>query len=545
VTENHSGRWRGRRQAGVIAMLCVLTAGACSSSGTPGASAGSTLTFAASDEPPGFNLNKAENETPTTRDLAENIFFYASKVDPSFRKVFVGLEEAPVVLSTQPQVVEWRIKQEAVWDDGTPVTSEDLRYFRELLIDDESLSVEHEGYDQMSDVSAVDAKTLRITFEKPYGDYESLFNGVPQAAFLKAQPGGFNTGLDESPGPSAGPYRFEEWKRGESISLVRNPRWWGTPDPALERIVFRFITDPSAQVDALVNGEVDMIAPDPDVDLIQQVQEASAGRDIRHSLSFGPNWDLLTFNVRNPILADVNVRRAMIHAIDRNAMLDKILRPISPQGRRLDNFVYMTNHPDYEPHGQQYANADPDAARRLLDQAGWTVGSDGIREKGGNKLSVRIMAPAGFTRFEQAADLASSQLAPLGIQLRSDNCAVDCVLERATKGDFDVLSAGWLGNISTASLIRGIFATSGNQNFGKFSSIAFDELIDQALAVPEARQQAPLANRADEVLWSEVPGLPLYQVPTLFAVDDRFEGVADNPNGDGIFWNSHTWSRKG
>jgi peptide/nickel transport system substrate-binding protein len=536
----------------VIALLCALSAGACSSSGSEDRAARSTLVYAAPDEPPGFNFNKAENETRTARDVAENIFFFASKTDTKYGKVFVGLKGAPTVLSTEPQqVVEWKIKDEAVWSDETPVTSEDLRYFRELLVAKDSLSVEHEGYDQMSDLVVVDPKTIRATFAKPYAEYDSLFNGVPQAAFVKGQPGGFNTGLDESPGPSAGPFQFEEWKKGHSITLVRNPRWWGDPEPAsglekLERIVFRFIADPSAQVDALVNGEVDMIAPSPDVDLVQQVKEASAHGRIRDSVTFeGPIWDQITFNTVNPILADVNVRRAIAHAIDRDVMLEKIMKPLSPDGRRLDNFVYMPNHPASKAHGTEYAKADPDAAGRLLDDAGWRMGNDGVREKEGQRLSLRVTAPTGFTRFEQAADLATSQLAAVGVQLRSDNCAVDCVLERATKGDFDILSAGWLGNASTVSLIKAIFATSGRSNFGKFSNTTFDALIDRALSVADVSQQAPVANQADEVLWSEVPGLPLYQVPTLFAVDDSFQGMADNANGDGIFWNSETWGQKG
>ncbi|MEA2703066.1 MAG: glutathione transport system substrate-binding protein [Actinomycetota bacterium] len=545
----HGVRGTGSRRISAIVGVLAVVATACSSTGSD-VPAGGTLTFATSDELPGFNVNKAENETPTARDVAENVFFYAFKADPSYAKTFPGLDggRPPTLVSTNPQVVEWKIRKEAVWSDGTPVTSEDLRYFQSQIVAKDSLSTAHEGYELMKDVTVVDDKTLRATFDpRPYPEYQTLFAAVPQAAFLEGQPGGFNTGLDESPGPSAGPFQFEKWKKGDSLTLVRNPRWWGAPSltPPLGSIVFKFIPDASAQVEALANGEVDMIAPEPDIDLVQQLANVDATRHIRTSLEFGPNWDELAYNLRNPILADVRVRRAIAHAVDRNAMVDKLVKPITSDATRLDNFVYMTNHPDYQAHGTQYGTADPDAARRLLDEAGWTGGKDGIRERNGERLSLRVTAATGQARYEQLAELASAQLRAVGIDLRSDNCDLDCLVERVYKGDFDVVTLGWGGNISAVSLIKGIFSSAGEQNFGKFSSAAFDDLIAQAQSVPDPAQQAALANKADEVLWEELPGLPLYQPPTLFAVSEQFVGMADNPNGDGIFWNSDTWGQRG
>lgn len=528
----------------VVLLVWALAATVCSS--TDDAGGAGTIVYAAAEEPAGFNYNKAENETFTARDLAENLYFYASKADPGYRITFPGLAGQPTLVSKEPQVVEWRIRDEAVWSDGTAVTSEDLRYFREQLIDKDNLGSEHDGYDLMSDVAAVDDKTIRVTFSpKPYTDYEMLWNAVPQAAHLKAQPGGFNTGLDESPGPSAGPFQFKEWKKGESLTLVRNPRWWGQPQPALRSIVFRFIPESGAQINALANGEVDMIAPEPDVDVVRQLADVAATGAAAYTLAFGPSWDLFTFNLRNPILADVRVRRAIAHAVDRDRIVDTVLKPITTDGKRLDNSVYMNNHPAYEAHGAQYARPDPDAARRLLDEAGWVIGQGGVREKDGNRLSMRITAPAGLARYEETADSAIAQLREVGIELRSDDCDLGCLAERAYQGDFDVLASGWGGNMAAVSLIKNIFSTGGEQNFGKFSSPAFDALIEQALTVPDASQQAAIANRADEALWDELPALPLYQAPTLLAVSSRFVGIADNPNGDGVFWNSHTWTERG
>jgi peptide/nickel transport system substrate-binding protein len=539
---------RARRLV-VLAGIMAMVAAGCSSSGEDVPS-GATL-IVASSEPKGFNFNSTEHSSAATNDIVQNLHFYAFKADPGYGKTFPGLEGPPKLLSTSPQVVEWTIKKQAAWSDGTPVTSDDLIYFRSQLLAEGSDAIEHAGYDQMTAVAAVDDKTVRATLDPPFADYESLWTAVPQAAFLRAHPGpdpskpAFNTALNDEPGPSAGPFEFGEWKRGESITLVRNEAWWGDPQPTVESIVFRFIPEGAAQVQALANGEVDLITPAADLDLVQQVENLAATHDVRYATAFGPTWDLLTFNLRTPALADVRVRQAIAFALDRNAMADAVMRPIAADARQLDSFIYMSNQPEYRAKAAQYHSRDLAAARRVLDEAGWVPGSDGVRAKGDQRLSLRISPITDVARFEAAAELATAQLKEVGIELQSDGCPFECMFERLELGDFDILSAGWNGTTFPVGVISHIFTTGGEQNYGKFSSPAFDDLIAQAASVANADEQAALANRADEVLWDELPGIPLYQAPSLMAVSNRFVGPAMNANGDGVFWNSNTWGPEG
>lgn len=524
-----------------LLLVLMVLASACAGTPTGPRSLGRSIVFAADEELTGFNYSTSKDSSETARNVAENIFYFAVKASPDFQLEFPGLQGPPTIVSTDPQVVEWVIRREAVWSDGTPVTSEDLRYFHSQAVDPDNDVASHEGYNQITKLVVVDDKTIRATFEPHYADYQSLWGNVPQAAFMKAQPGGWNSGLDRQPGPSAGPFKLQRWERGQSLTLVANPRWWGDQKPGIDAIVFRFLSDSTAQVQALANGEVDMITPPPDPDLIARV-DALPG--IRRQLSRGPAWVQLTFNLADPILAEPRVRRAIAHAVDRHAVVSAVLKPLVADASPLDNFVYVSNQDEYRAHGPQYQRADPEAARRLLAEAGWAMGPDGVRQRDGMPLVLRLAA-ASDGPLEPVQELIASQLRAVGIDARIDNCLFSClVADRLEPGDFDVALFTWFGGVFPLSGIREIFSTGEELNYGQFTSPRFDELTKQALATLDAVEARELANAADVVLWDELPGLPLYQRPTFLAVSDRFSGVMDNGTDNGVFWNSETWRVK-
>ena len=357
---------------GVALAVVATTVAACGRTSTsipPG-----TVVYAVGGTLDGFNVNTGKDSNEAARDVAVNTFFYAVKVAPDFTLTFPGLEggAAPRVVSTNPQVVEWVIRRQAVWSDGTPVTSEDLRYFHEQVMDPENDVATQVGYKQITNLEVVNDKTIRATFDPAYSEFQSLWTSVPQAAFMKAAPGGWNKGLNDEPGPSAGPYvvNTKLFVRGESLVLEPNPKWWGDPRPGIKSIVFRFISEGS-QVEALKNGEVNLIAPAPAPDLVSTLKGLS---DVRTDLAPSPEWPQLLFNPANPILAEPSVRRAIAHAVDRDAIVDLAVRPMMGSAAKLDSldsFVYLPNQPGYEAHGAEYAHADAAMARKLLDEADW------------------------------------------------------------------------------------------------------------------------------------------------------------------------------
>ncbi|HEX7167630.1 MAG TPA: ABC transporter family substrate-binding protein [Acidimicrobiales bacterium] len=514
--------------------------------------AGGSLVYAADQEPTGFNGNTSKDNGTSVKNVIENLFFYAVKATPEFGLDYVGLEGEPEIVSEDPQVIEWKIKKSAAWDDGKPVTTDDVEYFYEQieLKDPAKVSEDnpkgyvndvanHVGYEQITKFEAVDDKTFRVTFDPVFADFRGLWTDIPQAAFMKAQAGGWDTGLDANPGPSAGPYKFKEWKKGESLTLEKNTKWWGEDKPTLDTIVFRFLPESTTQPDALRNNEVDMIYPQPQLDLVDQVEQLT---DVKSEIGFGPVFEHLTFNLKNEFLKDLAVRKAIAHGVDRDAIVNALMKPFSDKAARLDNRVLVSNQEGYEANGKEYQKVDPAKAEEALKAGGYTKGADGFYAKGGKKISLRISTTAGNQLREQQGELIKAQLAKVGIELRIDNSPSTVLFrDRLPAGDFDIANFAWVGSVFPVGGAKQIYETGSDSNYGAYSNAEFDKVAKEGASELDDKKQLELADEMDKEMWKDLPNLPLYQKPTFLGIRNQFVNVGDNTTNEGPFWNSQVW----
>ncbi len=510
------------------------------------------LVYAAEQEPNGFNGSTSRNATIGVKNVTENIFFYAVKARPDSGVDYVGLEREPRPLPDRPQVIEWQIRKDAKWSDATPITVADIQYYFEqvMLKDPAKVSAGNPdgwandvanrvGYDQITRFTRVDDKTFQAEFEPAYGDFRGMWTDIPQARFMQAQPGGWDTGLNDTPGPSAGPYLFKEWNKGESLVLVRNAEWWGSPKPTLDSIVFRFLPDAASSVAALRNQEVDMIYPQPQVDLVAEVRRLDG---VRHSIGFGPTFEHLTFNLKHEQLGDKAVRQAIAWGVDRNRIVQALLRPFSAQAARVDNSVVLLGQRGYEAHGADYHSPNPARARAALEGAGYARGAGGYYEKAGRRLSFRLSTIGGNQLREQQAELMRSQLAEVGIEIRFETLTPrDFFGVHLPSGDFDIANFAWSGGPFPISAAKQVWSTGSGSNYGGYSSPAFDRAAERGARELDRERQLVLANEMDRALWDDLAVLPLYQKPTLLAVRNTFVNISDNPTNEGPFWNAQVW----
>jgi peptide/nickel transport system substrate-binding protein len=527
----------------------VLVAAACGNgSGRSGGASGRTLVFSAEGELKGFNPAVTRTGGQVAADVAQNILFYGSKATPTFGLDFVGLEHPPTIVSTSPQVVEYVIAKDAVWSDGTAVSSEDLRYYWEQATRPENGVDVSPSYEDMTRLEVTGPKSVRATFAEPvsYENYARYWGAVPQAAYVKAH-GKWETALDDAPGPSAGPYMLDGWDKGVSLTLVRNPKWWGAKKPGLDRIIFRFRDGAKSLREALSSGEVDMAAPQADPVVLADVKDliqAKGSQRVRVEKGASADWEVLTLNTQG-LLSDVRVRRAVAMAIDRDAIAAVAVKPVVASAKPLGNFVFMPNQPTYEAHDAAYFPPDRvAAARSLLAEAGWTQ-SGASWTKGGKRLELTLSTTPGQTIRVEQMDLIRDQLGRVGIATTRDDCPIACLRTRmAGPGPFDITGFGWSGGVAATSTIKAIYGTGSPLNFGKWSNTRFDDLMKAAVSEPDPQRQASLANQADRLLWEDLPALPLYEKPGVLIVRDRFVGPGVNGGGDGVFWNSQEWTVK-
>lgn len=502
--------------------------------------AGGEIVFGAEEEPSGFNYATSKDSILAVRDVIENLFFFAAKSRPDSTLYYEGLVSEPTVVSQQPQVIEWKISPDSTWSDGTPVTTEDIKYFYDNITDAKNDVASRVGYDRISKLDLVDAKTFRATFSSPYGDFRGLWQGVPQAAHLKSVPGGWENGLNNDPGPSAGPYMFESWRKGESITLVPNPHWKRDPKPTVDRLVFRFLPDSSTVPDALRNQEITVVEAQAQLDLLADLQNVPG---LKLEVVTGPRFEHLVLNLKDPVVGDLAVRKAIASTVDRDAIIKAMVAPFHPDAKRLDNMV-LTNAqaPGYEAHGDQYQHADPEAARRTLQEAGWLPGPNGVRSKNGKQLTVQFATVAGNQRQEQTLELMKDQLSKVGINVTIDTCPAACLFsDRLPKGKFQVVLKGFSGSPFPIADAKARFATGGGDNYPKYSDARFDQLAKQAAEALQVPEQTRLANEMDKVLWENLPLIPLYQRPDLVAHRASLVGIEPNGNRDGLLWNAAGW----
>jgi len=252
-------------------------------------------------------------------------------------------------------------------------------------------------------------------------------------------------------------------------------------------------------------------------------------------------FEHLTFNLKNPLLAELAVRRAIATAINTEQLVDRLLRPVNPNAQPLGNRIWLTGQQYYQDHTGGYGKGDTQAAKRLLEQAGWTLGADGVYAKDGRRLELRCSTFTGDPRRKAEGELLQAQLAGAGIQLRIANANINVLFNWIADGNFDIADFAWFVTPLALSSNQDIYRTGGGGNFGKFSDPTVDALFQQAIGELDPARAAAIGNQIDQRLWSELPVIPLYQLQSFLAWREDLVNVENNPAGEGPFWNAGGW----
>jgi glutathione transport system substrate-binding protein len=495
---------------------------------------GGTMTLALSEMPPNFNPNQADGTLGDNYDVVLSMLPSPFETDAEAqfhvdKRYFDSVE----LTSTEPkQVVTYRINPKAVWLDGTPITWKDFE--SEWKADNGSNPTyevaSKQGYDKIESVErGADDREVKVTYSQKYADWQGPFSPLlPVSA--TATPEAFNKGWIDHPQTSAGPYRFESLdKTAQTITLVRNERWWGDRGK-LDKIIYRVI-DIQAQIDALANGEIDRVDIGPDVNAYRRAQTIK-GVDLRKA--GGPDFRHATIQGQSAIMSDINVRRAFALALDRNAIATALLGavnlPPAPQG----NHIYMHNQTGYRDNSGEFAKQDLAKASALLDQAGWKLNGQ-FRQKDGKPLKPRLVIPSGVTQADQEARLIQQQERGAGFDV--DIVTVpsgDFFQKYISQGDFDVCLFRWAGTVFPISSAKSIYAKPKagpdgklaiQQNYSRIGSDEIDNLFDQATQVFDPKQATDIGNRIDSLIWQEVHSIPLYQRPQILGLRSTLANI--------------------
>jgi peptide/nickel transport system substrate-binding protein len=534
------------RRAVIAGLLLLAVAPACGSSkshaAVPAATQkGGTVTVVGFVEPISFNVKIPAKQTSNLAVMS-SVWRGVWTATPDFQFTLnTDLVTSAEMTSPDPQTIVYKINPKAVWSDGVPVSADDFIYNWETArpgaTDVDGSAIQSValpgGPDPITTVTGSDdGKTVTVVYKQPNVQWKVLFNYLIPAHIARRV--GFNTGFDRfdpNVEVSNGPFKIASYNPGKDLTLVRNDGYWGTP-ANLDRIVIRFTTS-DAGVAALKNGEGDAMATDVSPDLVVQLEQMSG---ITTHLIPTLNQAYVGFNLRNEFLADPVVRQAFALAVDRQAIVDRLV-PKGQSEHDVNSFLRIPGQPGYrDVSGGRYDHQDVAAAKRLLAGAGFVLGPDGVYSKDGNRLSLRART---FTMYpyDAALQLVQAQVRQAGIELRIDNAPLNVIAAQLSSGDFDV---------ELSSYGKNVFGTSNQFRPGNrwgYTNEAPNDLIAQSNLQLDDAKRAAMLDQADGALWADLPVLPLYQTPTLVAARNAIQNIEPNPAvAPVLFWNADRWA---
>jgi peptide/nickel transport system substrate-binding protein len=450
-----------------------------------------------------------------------------------------------------PVTVTYPINPDAVWSDGTPITSADFEYTWKQIVDGTDI-YDTTGYSSIESIDTTDPKTAVVTFREPYAGWRDLFGG-----FYYVLPSHILEGknrhkvMKDGYAFSGGPWMLEGgakgWDKGRSITLVPNPKYWGTT-PRIAKVIFQFIPDSAAETQALKTGQVSAAYPIPQTGMLDEFDKAG----LEYEVGYGNTYEGFWLNNAAFPLDSAAVRQAVTYATDRQAIVDQIIKPAVREGRVLQSFVVPSFPEYYTPAFSGYTR-DLQKVDELMTGDGWTKGSDGIWAKDGKKASFTITTTAGNEGRELAQQLWQSQLQQAGFDLQIKNASADLLFGKLVpRGRFAV---GLFAQVGTPDPGLCVVFCSENiptrangfvgQNYTRTDDPAIDAPWSTADRQIDRDARAASVKQGQVALAQAVASIPLYQLPTLFVWDARkIAGPLQDNVTEGPFFNMEQWSLK-
>ncbi len=449
--------------------------------------------------------------------------------------------------SGDEQTITYSINPEAVWSDGTPITSADFEYTA-LQIRDGKDILDKSGYDKIADIETPDEQTVVVTMSEPYASWRQLFSssyGVLPAHILEGQDRGalMKDGYDWS----GGPWIIESWQRGTSVTLVPNTEYWGE-QPHLDKVTFQFITDTAAAFQALKSGQVDALYPSPQLDALSQIEAGIPGTKSEVDATTGNLEAIWLNNVAFPFDSQA-VRKALAYAMDRDAIVNRLFGSIGVDKAAQSFFTPILG--GFGESAFDTYSLDLGQVDTLMTGDGWTKDSDGYWAKDGERAAFTIETLAGNKRRDLTLQILQTQFEEAGFEMSIHNTTpADLFGKAMPNGDYQAALYTLIDTFPEPLNLSATFKSTNAPseangfsgiNFGHVDIDGLDEVLDQLDSTVDVGARTEASRTADQMLAEAVPAIPLDAVPNVLLWADKLGGpISINPS-EGPFWNLNEW----
>ena len=478
--------------------------------------------------------------------------------------------------SDDPLTVKYTISDDAKWSDGTPVTAGDFIVHWAANNDTvkaegsetplfDSISFEQGKYIPEAPEGEADGKEFTVTYPEPYADWEILISTALPAHIVAKEAGMifeelvtaakekdvealtpaaefWNDGWDFSPGelpdaslvPSMGPYKFKDggWQAGQSITLEANPEYWGTP-AATKELVLRF-ADPKTHVQALQNGDLDVIEPQATVDTLQQLE--GLGDDVNVQTGDQLTWEHVDYNRgEGSVFADSpELREAFALCLPRQQIVDNLIKPIYADAQ-------VMNLREVFPFQDKYQEVVDEAYPKEMDEPNIEKAKELVEKSGVSTPTVRLGYQAGNQRRTETVALIKSSCDQAGFDVQDANSPV-FFKEVMPAGDYDAALYAWAGSGQKASGAN-IYQSDGAQNQQSYNNPEVDAAWDKLATSLDEDEQLEQVKTIEKLLWEDFQAIPLYAHPGLVGHKADVANVRDTAAQSGALWNVEQWVR--
>lgn len=426
-----------------------------------------------------------------------------------------------------PQVVEVKLNPKAVWEDGTPITYKD---YAATIKANNGSNADYQivGDNVFKDIESVTKEdtdfNFKITFKNKNADWPSILGsstaGTATAAVLPeavaSDVTAFNEGYKSKPLPSTGPFKVGTVDTtGQVITLVPNDKWWGEK-PKLEKIIMKVVSR-DALAQAYANKELDAFSIGTNKNNYDTAKKRADGAIQQ---SGGLTWNHVTLNGSKGPLADVKVRQAVGRAIDRDTISASRLSPIGAPVASQNNYIFMPGQKGYTDDATAVIGYDTAKSEALLQEAGYTKGSDGVMEKDGAKLELTYTLDANNPVSEQIFKQIQANLKAVGITLKNDTVPADKFFsDYVLKSNFQMTGFAWSGTAYPIASTESIFyPVDAGQNFTGLTEEKLGDMWAAANAELDPAKRLKLAQDIDNAIFAYTPVIPLTPTPNTLGV---------------------------
>ena len=431
----------------------------------------------------------------------------------------------------------FHLRQDVRWSDGVPVTAEDVRFTWQAHTSPEIAWPFAEIKSAIAEVEVVDPHTARFHFDRVYGAQvldanegvvlpKHAWGQLPFSEWHGNNPWFFDNLVVN------GPFDLESREPQQRFVLKRNPTYFETGLPKVDRVVFEIVRDPSTQVAMLRSGAAHLVEFVPPA----QARDLDKADDTYLATYIPRFFYYLMWNARRPALADATTRRALTHGIDRRAIIESLFHGYaSPSHSPFPSDVWAHND-SLEPWPY-----DPRRAGELLAEAGWADSDgDGVVERDGEPLRIELMTNSENDLRRDIIVMVQDQLKRIGVAVETRTMEFNAMFGPLREGEFDgaALAMSMDTSLNTDYYFhsRGI---DGGYNWGGYSNPELDRVIDAIEAASSPSEAKPLFDQMQEILHRDQPLTFLYEGLRLCGVRNELQDL--RPNAINSFANLRYW----